>query len=223
MKPATCHTCGAPSEQRTCRYCGTSAGDTDGLIARTHFDASDGGWSIPSQPLHGAVLIEHADRPSVLRVDVGGEDELGDVIVPVAWVAGTFVDVIAAMDVRFESPPCDAAAGFWLRLERDRGLSVMCWDSGRITIGTRREAHLHSLATVPAPPGYVEGRTVRLMVSVIGQVISVMRDGAPVSSTTIDWPVGGAVQARVQVGAAQARVVLLDPVARVPVVQGAAS
>lgn len=188
-----------------------------------HFDASDGGWSIPSQPVHPSVTISRAERLGTLHVRVGSEEELGDAVVPAAWVAGTFVDVIAAMDVCFESPACDAAAGFWLRLESDRGISVMCSDSGGISIGTRADGHARSLATVPAPPGYVEGRKVRLMVSVIGHVISVMRDGVPVSSTSVDWPVGGAIQARVEVGHAEARVVLSDPVARVPIAPGAGS
>ena len=216
MQPTKCLTCGAPIESHRCAYCGVRSGTAGGLVARPLFGAADGGWSIPSQPLHPSVRIERGADARALVVRVGSRAELGDAIVPAAWVPGSFLDVIAAMDVRFETPPCDAAAGFWLRLEEDSGVSVMCFDFGAITVAHRTPGHCREFAAIAPPPDYDPRRGVRLMASLIGDVIALTRDGVPVASTKVPSSVAGAVQARVQVGSSEACVVLTHPIARIP-------
>jgi hypothetical protein len=213
MKRGLCATCGAPREPGRCRYCGALEVEDVDLLAEPTF--ADRGWLLPADRRQYGVSIDCDRSGRELQVALPSERELGDAIVPVAWLDGMFVDVMVSVEVSFEGPPCGAAAGFWVRTRDGSAFSLMLGDGGDITLGARQDdAHLHTLAAYPRRDG--TARSTRLGVTVRDYAVVVSRDGRAIGSLSTEWRFAGAVQLRAQVGSEPARLRFSDPVARLP-------
>ncbi len=210
-----CRNCGAPSEIGRCTYCGAlQVDDTDLLVAPLFGDKHEG-WALPTQLAPLGIGLEASQDGRSLRVDVPSERGLGDVIVPVAWINGDFVNVAASVTLRFDSTPCDAAAGFWLRMQDGAALTVMAWDSGATTVSRRQDdRHGAVLTTIPRRHGAKANESARISVKLIDATLTVIRNGRPVSSIPCGPVYAGNLQIRVQVGAKETNATFSDPVAR---------
>jgi hypothetical protein len=217
MRQTICSNCGAPVEIGRCSYCSAQRIEDADLIAAPRFGREHGGWALPSRLYHDGIEIRKDGEGASLAVRVPSERDLGDAIVPVAWIDGEFVDVAAAVLLRFESTPCGVCAGFWIRVRDGAVVTVMAWDTGEVSVSTRFEDnHDKTLRNFPPAPERDPARPVRLSAVFQNDVLTVVRDGRPLGSIPIKPRYAGGLQLRVQVGREESRVVFSDPVARLP-------
>ncbi len=180
-------------------------------MAEPHFDAARGGWSVPSiGNRHGAITISGGSLAATLP----SERDLGDAIIPIAWLDGMFVDVGVAVTVQFDGPVCGAAAGLWLRVRDGSAFTAMVWDTGEISIATRYDDGFGSVLATYGTKGREAARAARLSVILRDYALVVACDGRPLGSLSVAPRYAGAVHLRAQVGRDQARVVFSDPIAR---------
>ncbi len=214
MMRGLCATCGAPREPSRCRYCGTLEVENVDLLAEPTFAEGRSGWLLPADRRQYGVSIDCADDGRALRVRLPAERDLGDAIVPVAWLAGQFVDVMASVHVELGAPPSGAAAGFWVRARDGSAFTIILSDWGEISVGARQnDAYLGTLATYPGPGS---AQPTRLGVTVRDYALVVWRDGRAIGSVATEWRFAGKVELRAQVGGEPTQLLLSDPIARLP-------
>ena len=214
MRALTCDRCGAPASptRAACVYCGAATTAEEDLIVGSSF--GDGGGWVLTREVRPDLVVDATSRGR-LRVCLGDKHAHPDLVVPVAWLGRSFVDLSVSATMRFSSPRCDAAAGFWLRAGDGLALVVLAWDDGRVTVSTNREQRHHRMLSTVAPSADHDPlRGTRLTVSLIGTKMTVTRDQRPIGSFVVDHLSSGEAELRVQPGDGAVEVVFSDALAR---------
>ena len=184
------------------------------------FGDGNGRWRLPKSLGNYGVSFQDIDGGRGVRVGLPPATEIGDGIVPCGSVPGEFADVDVAVVMTFEQAAEGVGAGYWLRHDGDRAISVMLWASGAVTVSMRYDMagnESETLASIGLPAPLVASAPTAFRARIVGDLVTVYVSGLAVGSVRCPTGFSGTTELRTAVADRErVSVLLADAIARLP-------